>query len=235
MGLVLTTPLSQRKPVSGRVSDQRVITCASCASNPHDIRPLTPAALPAYPPNRAPTRISLHPGPEPKSRGTRHRGFYDVSDMDRIHGRYKLHRHQLRKRKNRESCVSPLTTAKLTRSCADANAGAIMYTQFTTDIALTVNGRCKKLALEHHKVDRNANLRGPQCRLSCQALRHSFKGLEQRFPKGGLRACGGAILWHIEALDMIGQSIPNQVPLEERLHNENYRDGLCWAYVDAEA
>ena len=46
---------------------------------------------------------------------------------------------------------------------------------------------------------------------------------------------GGAILWHIEALDMIGQSIPNQVPLEERLDNENYQDGLCWAYVDAEA
>ena len=45
----------------------------------------------------------------------------------------------------------------------------------------------------------------------------------------------GAILWHIEALDMIGQSIPNQVPLEERLDNENYQDGLCWAYVDAEA
>ena len=45
----------------------------------------------------------------------------------------------------------------------------------------------------------------------------------------------GPILWHIEALDMIGQSIPNRAPLEERLDNENYRDGLCWAYVDAEA
>ena len=48
---------------------------------------------------------------------------------------------------NRESCVSPLTTAKLTRSCADPNPGAITYMQLTTDIALEVNGRCKKLAL----------------------------------------------------------------------------------------
>ncbi len=34
---------------------------------------------------------------------------------------------------------------------------------------------------------------------------------------------------------MIGQSNPNRVPLEERLDNQNYRDGLCWTYVDAEA
>ena len=45
----------------------------------------------------------------------------------------------------------------------------------------------------------------------------------------------GPILWHIEALDMIGQSIRNRVPLEERLDNENYRDALCWAYVAAAA
>ena len=45
----------------------------------------------------------------------------------------------------------------------------------------------------------------------------------------------GPILWHMEALDIIGKSNPNRVPLEERLHNENYRDGLRWAYVDAEA
>ncbi len=192
MGLVLTTPLSQRKPVSGRVSDQRVITCASCASNPHDIRPLTPAALPAYPPNSAPTRISLHPGPEPKSRGTRHRGFYDVSDMVRIQRRHKCTGISYGNAKNRESCVSPLTPAKLTRSCADPNPGAIMYTQFTMDIALKVNGRCTQVALEHHKVNENANLGGSQCRLSCQALRHSCKGLEQKFTKGGLRACAGA-------------------------------------------
>ena len=43
----------------------------------------------------------------------------------------------------------------------------------------------------------------------------------------------GPILWDIDALDMIGQSNPNRVPLEERLDNENYRDGLCWAHVGA--
>ena len=47
--------------------------------------------------------------------------------------------------------------------------------------------------------------------------------------------CGGLSLWHIEALDMIGQSNPSRIPLEERLHHENYRDGLRWAYVDEAA
>ena len=45
----------------------------------------------------------------------------------------------------------------------------------------------------------------------------------------------GPILWDTDALDMIGQSNPNRVPLEERLDNENYRDGLRWAYVDEAA
>ena len=40
---------------------------------------------------------------------------------------------------NRESCVSSLTTPKLTRSCAGPNIGTINYTQFTSDIALEVN------------------------------------------------------------------------------------------------
>ena len=48
----------------------------------------------------------------------------------------------------------PLTKAKLTRSCAGPNPGAITYTQFTTDIALEETGRCKRLALEHHKWHR---------------------------------------------------------------------------------
>ena len=52
---------------------------------------------------------------------------------------------------NRELCVSPLTKAKLTRSCAGPNPGAIKYIQFTTDITLEVNERYKPLALEHHK------------------------------------------------------------------------------------
>ena len=192
MGLVLTTPLSQRKPVSGRVSDQRVITCASCASNPHDIRPLTPAALPAYPPNRPPPVSRCTPAPSPNLEAPATgdstmsqiwTGYTDVTNCTGI---------SYGNAKNRESCVSPLTTAKLTRSCADPNPGAIMYTQFTMDIALKGNGRCNKLALEHHKVNKNANLGGSQCRLSCQALRHSCKGLEQKFTKGGLRACAGA-------------------------------------------
>ena len=41
---------------------------------------------------------------------------------------------------NRES---PLSTAKLTRSCADTNIGAIKYTPFTTDIALQVTRDAK--------------------------------------------------------------------------------------------
>ena len=48
----------------------------------------------------------------------------------------------------------PLTKAKLTRSCAGPNPGAITHTQFTTDIALEETGRCKRLALEHHKWHR---------------------------------------------------------------------------------
>ena len=58
------------------------------------------------------------------------------------------HRHQLRKR---EFVCQPLTKAKLTRSCAGPNSGAIKYLQFITDIALEETERCKKLALEHHK------------------------------------------------------------------------------------
>ena len=56
--------------------------------------------------------------------------------------------------KNRVSCVSPLTKAKLTRSCAGPNPGAIIYTRFTTDIALEETERCKRLVLEHHKWHR---------------------------------------------------------------------------------
>ncbi len=56
-----------------------------------------------------------------------------------------------RRYKMRVSCVSPLTKAKLTRSYGGPNTGAITYAQFTTDIALEETGRCKRLALEHHK------------------------------------------------------------------------------------
>ena len=87
---------------------------------------------------------------------------------------------------NRESCVSPLTKAKLTRSCADPNPGAIKYIQFTTGIALEETERCKQLALEHHKMAQIAGLAGPQCRFSCKTSGKAARDL-RRFP----RACPG--------------------------------------------
>ena len=94
--------------------------------------------------------------------------------------------HQLQKRNNRESCVSPLTTAKLTRSCADVNPGAINYTQFTTDMALELNERCQTLALEHHKCPetRTSEARDGGChaKTSGKAARD--------LSRGSLMACG---------------------------------------------
>ena len=63
--------------------------------------------------------------------------------------------------KKRVLCGGSLTTAKLTRSCADQYTGTIKYTQFTTDIALEVDERCKRLALEHHKCHK---MRTPKAR-----------------------------------------------------------------------
>ena len=37
------------------------------------------------------------------------------------------------------------------------------------------------------QMRQNANLQGPQCRFSCQDLRQSGKGLEQRFPRMSAR------------------------------------------------
>ena len=93
---------------------------------------------------------------------------------DRTQRRYKCHRHQLRKRKNRESCVSPLTKAKLTCSCAGPNPGAITYTQFATDIALEETERCKRLALEHHKWHRMRTSEA-QCRFSSKTSREAAR------------------------------------------------------------
>ena len=87
--------------------------------------------------------------------------------------------------KNRVLCVSLLTTAKLTRSCADQYTGAIKYTQFTTVIAWEVNERCKRLALEHHKYDK---MRTPKARdVGC----HAKTSVTPRrgSHKGCLRAC----------------------------------------------
>ena len=82
--------------------------------------------------------------------------------------------------KTRVLCVSPLTTAKLTPSCADPNPGAIKYIQFTTDIALEVNERCKQLALEYHKSDKmrtpNARDAGCHAKTSVTLRRGSHKG-----------------------------------------------------------
>ena len=44
-----------------------------------------------------------------------------------------------------------------------------------------------------------------------------------------------AIVGHMETLRMIGQSIPDQAPLELHIESEHYKDGLCWGYVDVGA
>ena len=93
---------------------------------------------------------------------------------DRTPRRHKCHRHQLRKRKTRESCVSSLTKAKLTCSCAGPNPGAITYTQFATDIALEETERCKRLALEHHKWHRMRTSEA-QCRFSSKTSREAAR------------------------------------------------------------
>ena len=85
-------------------------------------------------------------------------GYNDVSNVTAI--RYE-------NANNRVLCGGPLTTAKLTRSCADLYPDAIKYAQFATDIALEVRERCKGLALEHHKCDK---MRTPKARdVGCHA------------------------------------------------------------------
>ncbi len=81
---------------------------------------------------------------------------------------------------NVNSRVNPLTTAKLTRSCAGPNPGAIKYMQFTTDIALEETERCKRIALEHHKRHRmrtsGAHNVGGHAKTSGKAARDSREG-----------------------------------------------------------
>lgn len=101
---------------------------------------------------------------------------------DRIQRRHNITGISYENAANRESCVSRLTMAKLTRSCAGQNPDAIKHAQFTTDIALKVNERYKRLALEYHRCNKNATFRGLQCRLSCQDIQQSGKAFEQRFP-----------------------------------------------------
>ena len=72
-------------------------------------------------------------------------GYTDVTNVTGI---------SYKKRENRVLCGGPLTTAKLTRSCAHPNPGAIKYIRFTTDIALKSNEKYKTLAREHHKGDK---------------------------------------------------------------------------------
>ena len=85
-------------------------------------------------------------------------GYNDVSNVTAI---------SYENANNRVLCGGPLTTAKLTRSCADLYPDAIKYGQFATDIALEVSERCKGLALEHHKCDK---MRTPKARdVGCHA------------------------------------------------------------------
>ncbi len=128
-----------------------------------------------------PDTISAHPvihsETKPGHHVSPHRppSIFMPAQADPIQRRHKCHRHQLRKRKNRVPCVSPLTKAKLTRSCAGPNTGAITYIQITTDIVLEVTERCKRLALEHHKMAQIADLRGPQCRFSSKTSRKAAR------------------------------------------------------------
>ena len=82
--------------------------------------------------------------------------------------------------KHRESCIGPLTTAKLTHSCADPNPGAITYTQATTDMALAVNERCKTLVLKHHKYYKMRTSKAPNAgghvKISGKAARDLSRG-----------------------------------------------------------
>ena len=91
-----------------------------------------------------------------------------------------MHRHQLRKRKTCESCSGPLTTAKLTRSCADPNFGAIKYTSITMAIALYIYKRCNRIALEHHKCDKMRTSKAPNVgchvNISGKAVRDLSRG-----------------------------------------------------------
>ena len=100
------------------------------------------------------------------------------AQADPIQRRHKCHRHQLRNANNRELCVSLLTKAKLTRSRAGSNPGAIKYRQFTTDIPLELTERYKKLALEHHKCHKmrtpKASNAGCHAKTSGKAARHSW-------------------------------------------------------------
>ena len=138
------TPILARNGLNNSVIPARL----ACASNPHVIRPLTPASLPAYPPHgatrlhlalpRPRAQIKMDPPPGGSTVSQIWTGYNDVTMSQGI---------SYENGRNRVSCGGPLTTEKLTRSCADPNPGAIMYTQFTTDIVLEVNERCKQLAL----------------------------------------------------------------------------------------
>ena len=63
--------------------------------------------------------------------------------------------------KKRNRCHDPWLKSKLMHSCAGPNPGAINYIQFTTDIVLEVNERCKRLALENTTNPTNSGPPGP--------------------------------------------------------------------------
>ena len=43
-----------------------------------------------------------------------------------------------------------------------------------------------------------------------------------------------AIAGHVETLLMDDQPVPTILPLDTHLENEDYRDSLCWAFVDVQ-
>ena len=43
-----------------------------------------------------------------------------------------------------------------------------------------------------------------------------------------------AIVGHIETLFMAGELLPKTSPLQEHHANEDYRDALCWGFVDVD-
>ena len=116
--------------------------------------------------------------------------------------------------KNRVLCVSLLTTAKLTRSCADQYTGAINYTQFTTNIAWEVNERCKRLALEHHKCDK---MRTPK---ACICL------LGQRRARAALVLPAHAYRVATRAPARWGQIVPRNIPFQYLLRVRMGQMGL---------
>ena len=123
--------------------------------------------------------VSPHTSPSCRPKRTRYNDITNVTGISYENA------------KHRVSCVSPLTTAKLTRSCAGPNPGAITYTQLTTDISQEETETCKRLALEHHKTAQNvarnvgSQPRPPAKRQGTRERARACPGPGQRQSPGG--------------------------------------------------